>query len=240
MKNFNLILLLFLLTKAMYCHINNSIFNNETESGSDNNSTLISNTVGKLLDIDEDDLILKEFPFVLTRCDQIIHYNGEIIPDHTDYTKRKDVFITINAYHINIFDEEDPNTLRRSVLLPNSQISFINLRGGRGCLKIFNKMFNKMTVKIKKKPILVCFGSMGRAGNLLKVFDFYNKCNTGKMEKMIDKKSTSHVNIFNNLKNIISEENCAKKNPKTTIAKIKKLQENVMINRIVNEVTKKG
>ena len=92
---------------------------------------LHENTFGKLI---KGKTRLHNPPWKVTRCDQIAIVNREMIPDHEDFKKRKKVSITITAYYINIFSDEDPNHLLHSIhftnMLPRMQ------RGADGCVLI--------------------------------------------------------------------------------------------------------
>jgi len=45
---------------------------------------------------------LKQPPWNVERCDQIVIAKRKMIPDHEDFTKRRDIVITITAYYINL------------------------------------------------------------------------------------------------------------------------------------------
>ena len=45
----------------------------------------------------------------------------KMIPDHEDLTKRKSVVITITAYYINLFSENNPDKLIQSILFSDSR-----------------------------------------------------------------------------------------------------------------------
>ena len=80
--------------------------------------------------------LLKDKPWKVERCDQIVIAKRKMIPDQEDFTKRRDVTITITAYYINIFAENNPDKLIQSILFTDGKTLPKMQRGARGCIKI--------------------------------------------------------------------------------------------------------
>jgi hypothetical protein len=82
------------------------------------------------------DTVVSNFPFKVERCDQIVMFKGKLIPDHDDYTKRRDVLFTITAYHLNAFSEKNPDKLLQSILFTRGKTLPQPVKGARGCIYI--------------------------------------------------------------------------------------------------------
>jgi len=79
---------------------------------------------------------LKQPPWNVERCDQIVIAKRKMIPDHEDFTKRRDIVITITAYYINLFSAENPDKMLHSILFTDSKQLPQMQRGARGCVRV--------------------------------------------------------------------------------------------------------
>lgn len=91
------------------------------------------NTFGKMV---KAHTVLKSPPWNVERCDQIVEAKRKMIPDHEDFTKRREVLITITAYYINLFSVENPDKLLHSILFTDSKRFPMLQRGARGCVRV--------------------------------------------------------------------------------------------------------
>lgn len=66
-------------------------------------------------------MIVSKSPYTIERCDATVALDAEFIPDQNDYTARKPAYVTISAYHLNVFESKDPASLEGSILFSNSK-----------------------------------------------------------------------------------------------------------------------
>jgi len=94
-----------------------------------------------------------------------------MIPDHEDFTKRRDVVITITAYYINLFSAENPDTLLHSILFSNSKRLPQMQTGARGCVHIDGGAHHH--------SIIICGNNKKEGHNLLAAINKFSVCRGG-------------------------------------------------------------
>jgi hypothetical protein len=125
---------------------------------------LHENTFGKLV---KSETTINQPPWKVTRCDQIVIANREMIPDHEDFTKRRKVAITISAYFINVFAKEDPNKILHSLYFSRKFPKFQN--GAEGCIRIYGGEYEHSSI--------ICGNSIEEGKNLYDAIMFFYSCN---------------------------------------------------------------
>jgi hypothetical protein len=125
------------------------------------------------------EIVLDKPPFNVKRCDQIVVFKGEIIPDHVDYTQRKEAVFTITAHRVTAFSDNNADSLLQSILLTHSKTLPNGLRGARGCIVLDGGK--------KVHTMAICGKNEKEADNLLAVLRKFSDCRGGNArEKVVD------------------------------------------------------
>ena len=127
-----------------------------------------TNSIGLKVDTS---VILEKFPFMVTRCDQLVLFKAKYISDMGDYRFRKDGFFTISAYYVNQFRDKDAKKLDQSVLLTESTKKASHLRGARGCVVVSGGKH--------RQDIGICLANKKQAKNILAVIKAFENCRGG-------------------------------------------------------------
>jgi len=80
--------------------------------------------------------ILKKFPYVINRCDQIAVIEGKYIPDFEDYNKREPAIFVLTAYQVSMFKDSNADNLLQTALLAESKVYPSLLKGALGCITV--------------------------------------------------------------------------------------------------------
>ena len=134
-----------------------------------------TNSIGLKVDIN---VVLDKYPFMITRCDQLVLFKAKYISDMGDYRTRKEGFFTISAYYVNQFRDKDAKHLDQSVLLTESTTKASHLRGARGCIVVSGGKH--------RQDIAMCLSNKKQAKNILAVLREFEKCRMGDDLKPID------------------------------------------------------
>lgn len=97
---------------------------------------------------------IKEPPFKISRCDQILLFEGKRLKSFDDFTVRLSTFFTMGMYQINMFDAEDNEKLIDSIKMSNLEIIPDILHGTQNCIDIEDKIFGKRFTMCLKLEIL--------------------------------------------------------------------------------------
>jgi len=116
-------------------------------------------------------VILDKYPFLISRCDQLVLFKAKYIYDMGDYRMRKDGFFTISAYYVNQFRDKDAKQLDQSVLTTESTRVAQHLRGARGCVVVSGGKH--------RQDIAMCLANKKQANNILYVLKEFEKCRMG-------------------------------------------------------------
>ena len=127
-----------------------------------------TNSIGLKVDTS---VILDKYPFMISRCDQLVLFKAKYISDLGDYRTRKDGFFTLSAYYVNQFRDKDAKQLDESVLLSESTRKASHLRGARGCVVVSGGKH--------RKDIAMCLANKKQAKNILMVLQEFEKCRMG-------------------------------------------------------------
>jgi len=119
-------------------------------------------------------------PYTIDRCDQIVAFNADFIPDHEDYTQRKPAFFTVSAYHFNLFEKNDPSLLGHSILFSNSRKDPSEPRGAQYCLLVDGGD--------NEKPLIFCAQDSKEFESYKTVFSTFADCRAGKIISKPDAK----------------------------------------------------
>lgn len=165
------------------------------------------NTFGKMV---KAHTTLKNPPWKVERCDQIVIAKRKMIPDHEDFTKRREVVITITAYYINMFAAENPDKLLHSILFTDGKKLPQMQRGARGCVRIDGGRH--------VHNIIICGNNKKEGHYLLKAIKKFSACRGG--EKKPPKKTKEH---FKNVMRACGL-NSGFKDPKALKARIKAMK----------------
>jgi hypothetical protein len=127
------------------------------------------NSFGKMV---KAKMTLENPPWKVERCDQIIVAPRQIIPDHEDFTKRRDIVFTMTAYYLNIFSAKNPDKLLHSILFSDSKRTAIMQRGARGCVLVDGGLHHH--------AVLLCGKNKKEGENILAAIEKFSECRGGK------------------------------------------------------------
>jgi hypothetical protein len=96
---------------------------------------VVVSTIGQEIDKNTT-VFIDKAPFKITRCDQVVGFESEFIPDDNDYTIRKKAFFTMSAYHFGKFTKKDINTLEVAFVWSNSRSDPFMPIGAENCLSV--------------------------------------------------------------------------------------------------------
>lgn len=132
------------------------------------NDTGSLNSVGEIV---KDNVTLTQFPFTISRCDQIVLFPCAYINDVHDYRVRQPGFVALTAHYTNLYADKDGQKLIQQVL--NSQISLLPqlIEGAEGCVKIGGDR--------GQKTMFICVDGRTNALNILEVFKQFSRCRLG-------------------------------------------------------------
>ena len=189
MKISKLFMVFFLLTVLCICSISevNSLLTKKSTKYAENISSEKpkkakkkaikpeENTFGRMV---KAHTTLKSPPWKVERCDQIVIAKRKMIPDHEDFTKRRDVVITITAYYINLFAAENPDKLLHSILFTDSKQFPVMQRGARGCVRVHGGGHIH--------SIIICGNNKKEGHNLLAAINKFSACRGGEKKPKKD------------------------------------------------------
>jgi len=133
---------------------------------------IILNSVGRKIYVTNSSLIvLTQFPFQITRCDQIVSFNASFIPDLTEYRSRASGNFTLTAHYANLF-QTAPSLLLRSILMSESKIEPRILEGTGNCIMIFSNSGPSGNIPI-------CLDDPTQLANILDVLRIFSECRGG-------------------------------------------------------------
>ena len=146
----------------------NTVHSSTKTVASNNRKGKHTNSIGLKVDTS---VILDKYPFMISRCDQLVLFKAKYISDLGDYRFRKDGFFTMSAYYVNQFRDKDAKQLDQSVLLSESTNRASHLRGARGCVVISGGKH--------RQDIAICLANKKQAKNILSVLQEFEKCRMG-------------------------------------------------------------
>ncbi len=120
-----------------------------------------------------DNINLTEFPFVLTRCDQVVHFPVHYINDEDDFRVRHLGYVTISAYLTNLFNGKDGQKLVQSLEHTQMKSDPCYLKGARGCIKVTKD------VNLRLHNMDYCVADDMLAENILYVYKEFKRCRLG-------------------------------------------------------------
>jgi len=121
----------------------------------------------------EHQIIVNKFPFTLERCDQIVTFNADFVPNLNDFTVRKKGFFTMTAYHLNRLTTKSLASLDQSILLANQRVKPSQPQGAEFCLLIDGGNY--------EKPMLICGKNQEEYNVYSDLLEQFNDCRLGKM-----------------------------------------------------------
>ena len=149
--------------------------NNSEKPKKKKNTKPEENSFGKIV---KGEMTIKSPPWLVERCDQIVISERQIIPDHEDFTKRRDIVFTMTAYYLNIFSAGHPDKLLHSILLSESKKLPIMQRGARGCVLVDGGNHHH--------SVLLCGKDKKEGENLLAALMKFSECRGGQKVPLED------------------------------------------------------
>jgi len=144
-------------------------------------ATQNNNSLGNKLKDKKIVTIIDKAPYDLQRCDQIVAFNADYIPDTNDFTKRGKGYFTLTAYHLNRFEKKDVNSLEHTILLADQRTPISEPQGAENCILIDGGNY--------EKPIIMCFKNRDEFMTFNDLFTLMDDCRSG---KMVGPGSTEH------------------------------------------------
>jgi hypothetical protein len=120
------------------------------------------------------DILLKAFPFEITRCDQMVNFPGAFINDQDDYRVRKKAFVSITAHYTNLYADKDGQKLIQHVVHTQVTAMPTLISGAEGCITVGHEKHQR-----HQKDMKLCTRSLANANNLLKVYQSFSRCRMG-------------------------------------------------------------
>ena len=115
--------------------------------------------------------VIEKLPAALERCDQIVEFESEFIPNLDDYTVRNSAHFTISAYHINRYEKKDISTLDQSIQFTHMKNPISEPLGAKYCLLIDGG---------DDKPLLLCSKSQEDFDLTKSILASFQDCRDGK------------------------------------------------------------
>jgi len=143
-------------------------------AGNSTNSSepIFLNSVGRRIYISNvSDIILTKFPVHISRCDQIVTFNGSFIPNLREYRGRANATFVLTAHYAHM-KKLGTEQLLRSILLSETKIMPHKLRGSGNCLIIFSKQGGDFSIPI-------CLENRQQVENILTVLKNFSDCRGG-------------------------------------------------------------
>ena len=82
-----------------------------------------------------DDLIVSAFPFKISKCTQVLYYEGKTLSNPNDFaTQDKPAFFTLSAFMVNAFGQKNSNLLLESINLAHINVYPKRLQGTKSCI----------------------------------------------------------------------------------------------------------
>jgi len=139
---------------------------------------LVLNSIGRQVFVrDSKSIMLNEWPFTVTRCDQVVKFKGKFIVDMEEYRGREDAWFTLTAMFVNMYRDEAANELVRSVMVSESPTLPKHIRGARPCILVKNSLHGD-------KDITICLETVFQERNILEVLDFFKTSCMAGLEKI--------------------------------------------------------
>jgi hypothetical protein len=114
---------------------------------------------------------ITEFPFKVSRCDQIVLYPCAYINNDDDYRVRKPGYVGMTAYYTNLYADKDGQKLIEHIIhtqMPNLPVL---VPGADGCIKIHGDK--------GQKTMNICVATRANAINLLEAYKDFARCRLG-------------------------------------------------------------
>jgi hypothetical protein len=145
----------------------------------DTNSTsgpLILNSIGrKVFVTNVSEIIVNHTgPYEVTRCDQVISFKAQYIPDMDEYRQRVDGWFTLTAHYTNLFKDNNADHLLKSILMSQSGIAPQHVRGTKSCILVHDGGNSR------DNDITLCMPDKNAENNILEVFKTFLECRGGK------------------------------------------------------------
>jgi hypothetical protein len=117
-------------------------------------------------------IIVNKYPYTLDRCDQVVQFETEFIPNVADFTVRTKGFFTLTAYHLNRSTSKSLASLDQVIVLANQRIKPSEPQGAQFCILIDGGNY--------EKPLLICGKNDEEKNVYLDLLEQFNDCRSGK------------------------------------------------------------
>jgi len=131
------------------------------------------NSLGETGHKAEDHIAVTNFPYKLSRCDQVVHVPVTYINNEDDYRVRHTGYVTITAHLTNLFHAKDGQKLIQSTNHSTMKSDPCHLLGARGCIKL------SKDVHLRLHNMEYCLENEIQAENILYIYKEFKRCRLG-------------------------------------------------------------
>lgn len=125
--------------KSHFHRSHNGTVANTNNNTTNNTGPLVLNSVGRRVFVNNStDIVLTNFPFMVSRCDQIVSFQAEYLNNWDEYRSRSNGSFVLTAHYANLF-QSSPSQLLKSILLSSTTMAPRVLEGTGNCVVIFSK-----------------------------------------------------------------------------------------------------
>jgi len=157
----------------------------------DSSKIELLNSVGRQVYVKaKDEIFLTDKPFTVTRCDQILRFKAQFLPDMGEYRTRETGYFTLTSHYVNLFTDDKFDKLLRSILMSEVTIApnHPTVRGAFGCILITSPPFGD-------KDITICMDTNDEMSNVLTVLRTFFDCRGGDKMNKVDKAKLAEMLI---------------------------------------------
>lgn len=131
---------------------------------------------------------MTEYPYTVTRCDQILRFKAKFLPDMGEYRTREVGYFTMTSYYVNLFTDDKFDKLLRSILMTEVTVAPYHVRGAKACVLITSPPYGD-------KDITICMETNEEMSNILTVLRTFFDCRGGDKLNKIDKAKLAEMLI---------------------------------------------
>ena len=153
-------------------HNGTASIGNSTNSTNSTTQTILNSIGRKVYVTNSSDIVISQWPIHLSRCDQVISFQGQFIPNHREFRARNNGTFTITAHYVNLFSTANADKLLRSVLLAESPIVPKILPGSGGCIMIYSAQGGDFGIPI-------CLDDQSKSDQVLAALQTFSDCRAG-------------------------------------------------------------
>jgi len=146
------------------------VSNSSNASVARENLTL--NSIGRVTYVNESDIFLTKAPYKISRCDQVIKFTTNFIPDMDEYRVRTSGYIVMGAWYTMLYKDNNATQLLKSILMSKIPTEPQFLVGTGDCIVI-------QSDSNRSDDITICIPEKSGRVNMLEVLKTFAQCRGG-------------------------------------------------------------